>query len=300
MTINSMTGFGRSEGIALDGKLSWVWELRSVNGKGLDVRLRLPPGFEALEPKVRQAVAERLARGNLNITLSVSNAAAETGYRINDALLDTLIATATRKAQDGQSQVEPARLDGLMAIKGVVEPADPEPQSEDELIARTTALLDGFDVALERLVEARAAEGVHLSEMLSGHIDQIELLTHAATESAAVQSDALKARLKMQVNALTEASTALSEERLHQEAALLATKADIREEIDRLAVHAVQGRDLLGQGSPCGRKFEFLSQEFNREANTLCSKSTDTDLTQIGLDLKAVIDQFREQIQNVE
>lgn len=300
MAINSMTGFARSEGLALDGRLSWVWELRSVNGKGLDVRLRLPSGLEALESKVRKAVADRLARGNLNITLTVAMTTAVSGYRINESLLDTLIETAARKSRESEGQVEPARLDGLMAIKGVVEAADPEPQSDTERDARSTAVMDGFHVALKSLVEARAAEGTHLADMLASQMERIETLTAAASASSAVQPDALKARLKAQVDALLEASPALSEDRLNQEAAVLATKADIREEIDRLAAHVGQGRDLLGTGSPCGRKFDFLSQEFNREANTLCSKSTDTDLTQIGLDLKAVIDQFREQIQNVE
>lgn len=295
-----MTGFARSEGLALNGAMSWVWELRSVNGKGLDIRLRLPPGFEALEAKVKQATASRLARGNLNITLSIAFTAEASGYRVNHALLDTLIETAALKGVEHAGRVAPARLDGLMAVKGVVEAADPEPQSEDDRQARTKALLEGYDQALDRLVDARAAEGAHLADLVAHQMTRMDSLNTAAAATAATQPEALKARLKAQVDALLEASPSLSEDRLIQEAALLATKADIREEIDRLAAHIAQGRDLLSKGSPCGRKFEFLSQEFNREANTLCSKSTDTALTQIGLDLKAVIDQFREQIQNVE
>lgn len=300
MAINSMTGFARSEGLALDGRLSWVWELRSVNGKGLDVRLRLPPGLEALEPQVRKAAANGLSRGNLNITLSIATTGSANGYRVNESLLDTLIEIATRKGATCADVVAPARLDGLMAVKGVVEAADPEPQSKEEQQDRADALLDGFNLALARLVEARAAEGAHLAALMADQIKTIEGLTAAASASSAVQPDALKARLKAQVDALLGASPALPEDRLVQEVALIATKADIREELDRLTAHVGQGRDLLKNGSPCGRKFEFLSQEFNREANTLCSKSTDTALTQIGLDLKAVIDQFREQIQNVE
>lgn len=295
-----MTGFARSEGLALNGSLSWVWELRSVNGKGLDIRLRLPPGLEALELKIKKATASRLARGNLNATLTIASAHEGSGYRINEPLLDALIETAARKGAEGVDGIAPARLDGLMAVKGVVEAADQGAISEDERQDRMAALLEGYGLALDRLIEARASEGTHLADLLTTQMLDIENFTAAASASAAAQPDALKARLKAQVDALLEVSPAMPEERLTQEAALLATKADIREEIDRLTAHVAQGRDLLSKGSPCGRKLEFLSQEFNREANTLCSKSTDTALTQIGLDLKAVIDQFREQIQNVE
>lgn len=300
MAINSMTGFARSEGLALNGSLSWVWELRSVNGKGLDIRLRLPPGHEALELKVKKATADRIARGNLSATLTIASAEEGSGYNINEALLDKLIETAARKCAERVEGVAPARLDGLFAVKGVVEVADRGAASHEEKEARIAALLEGYDAALERLVEAREAEGAHLSDMLSKQIQVIEDLTESAATSAAAQPEALKSRLKTQVEVLLEASPSLPQERLAQEAALLATKADIREEIDRLTAHVAQGRDLAGKGSPCGRKLEFLAQELNREANTLCSKSTDTDLTQIGLDLKAIIDQFREQIQNVE
>jgi uncharacterized protein (TIGR00255 family) len=295
-----MTGFARSEGLALSGTLSWVWELRSVNGKGLDVRLRLPPGLEALEPKVRQAAADRLARGNINMTLTVSYSDSASGYRVNEDFLDTLIEMAARKAADHPDHIDPARVDGLMAVKGVVEAADPAPKSDDERAAQMEALLAGLNEALEALVEARAGEGSHLADLLSAQIEQITELTRAAATSAAAQPEALKARIKVQIDSLLSASPALPEDRLAQEAALLATKADVREELDRLSAHIAQGRELLGKGSPCGRRLEFLSQEFNREANTLCSKSTDADLTNIGLELKAVIDQFREQIQNVE
>lgn len=300
MAINSMTGFARSEGLALNGALSWTWELRSVNGKSLDIRLRLPPGLEDLEPKVKQATARCLARGNLNITLSIAYTAEASGYRINHTLLDALIETAALKAGAHADRIAPARLDGLMAVKGVVEAADPEPQSEEDRHARSKALLAGYEQALGRLVEARAAEGAHLADLMAQQITNIEALNADAAASSATQPKALKARMQAQVDALLDSSPSLPEDRLVQEAALLATKADIREEIDRLTAHVALGRDLLSTGSPCGRKLEFLSQEFNREANTLCSKSTDTALTQIGLDLKAVIDQFREQIQNVE
>lgn len=300
MTINSMTGFARSEGLALNGSLSWVWELRSVNGKGLDVRLRLPPGLETLEPMVRKAAADRLARGNLNMTLSVSYTDTGSGYRINEEFLDSLIDLAKRKAIEHAPDIAPARMDGLFGLKGVIEPSDPEPKSKEERQDRSEALIAGLSQALGSLVEARAEEGAHMATLLSSQVDDIEALCGRAAETAAAQPDALRIRIKAQVDALLEASPALSDDRLAQEAALLATKADVREELDRLSAHVAQGRDLMAKGSPCGRRLEFLSQEFNREANTLCSKSSDADLTKIGLELKAVIDQFREQIQNVE
>ncbi|MBT5242106.1 MAG: YicC family protein [Rhodospirillaceae bacterium] len=300
MGINSMTGFARSEGLALSGTLSWVWELRSVNGKGLDVRLRLPPGLEALEPKVRKAAADHLARGNVTLNLTVTYTDSASGYRINEDFLDTLIDLAKRKAADHAGEIGPANLDGLIAVKGVVEAADPEPKSDQDRQVRMDALLAGLDQALGSLVEARASEGAHLATLLFAQVDQMESLTSQAATLAAGRPEALKVRIKTQVEALLDASPALPEDRLAQEAALLATKADVREELDRLAAHIAQGREQLAKGSPCGRRLEFLSQEFNREANTLCSKSSDADLTTIGLELKAVIDQFREQIQNVE
>ena len=300
MGINSMTGFARSEGTPPDDSRSGVWELRSVNGKGWDIRLRLPPGQEGLESKVRQMAANQLNRGNLNISLAVAYKGSADGYQINQQFLDTLIALAANKAADLPGGVGPATLDGLMAVKGVVEASDPSAKTEDEQSMRIESLLGGLDQALVSLVRARQEEGQHLSETLTTQLSEMESLTAAASNTAASQPDALRARLKAQVDALLDGSSSLPEERLAQEAAVLATKADVREELDRLAAHIAQGRDLVTKGSPCGRRLEFLSQEFNREANTLCSKSTDGDLTRIGLDLKAVIDQFREQIQNVE
>ncbi len=300
MGIKSMTGFARSEGVAQNAALSWVWELRTVNGKGLDIRLRLPSGLDALEPKVRQAAAGHLARGNLNVVLTIGFTDSASGYRVNEDFLDELIAVANRKASSLPAGIGPASLDGLIAVRGVVEPADPTPKSDEDLAARTTALLAGLDEAFDSLVQARRDEGQHLAGMLAGQLAEMESLTAEAKATAATQPEALKARIKTQVDTMLEVSPALPEERLAQEAALLAPKADVREELDRLAAHIAQGRDLLTKGSPCGRRLEFLSQEFNREANTLCSKSTDSDLTKVGLNLKAVIDQFREQIQNVE
>lgn len=295
-----MTGFARSEGVALDGALSWSWEVRSVNGKGLDVRLRLPSGLEALEPAVRKGVAQHLTRGNVNLTLSATYTDESSAYQVNEAFLDALIDLSARKVAAHQNKVREASIDGLLAVKGVVEAADQDLKSEHDRAARSEALLSGLSSALSAVVDARAAEGAHLGALLNDQLDQIDALVVRATNLAAVQPSALKARLKAQVDALLESSPALSEERLTQEAALLAAKADIREELDRLIGHVAQGRDMLAKGGSCGRRLEFLSQEFNREANTLCAKSSDSDLTNLGLELKAVIDQFREQIQNVE
>ena len=294
MGINSMTGFARREGTMPDDSLSWVWELRLVNGKGLDIRLRLPSGQEGLEPKVRQAAARELSRGNLNVSLAVTYKGSADGYQINQEFLDTLIGLAANKAAGLPEGVGPATLDGLMAVKGVVEVSDLSAKTEDEQSARTEALLGGLDQAIASLVQARQEEGRHLSETLTAQLSEMESLTAAAGNTAASQPDALRARLKAQVEALLDGTSSLPEDRLLQEAAVLATKADVREELDRLTAHIAQGRDLVTKGSPCGRRLEFLSQELNREANTLCSKSTDAELTRIGLDLKAVIDQFRE------
>lgn len=300
MGINSMTGFARSEGVALNGALSWVWELRSVNGKGLDVRLRFPPGLEGIEAPARKAAASKIARGNVKLNLTATMAGSGSGFRVNEDFLDELIELAKRKAGDNASEIGPANLDGLISAKGVVEAADPEPKSEEDRQACIDALLEGLEQAIGSLVEARAGEGAHLATLLSSQLDQMEALTSQATSNAATQPGALKLRVKTQVEALLDASDSLSEDRLAQEAALLATKADVREELDRLTAHIAQGRELMEKGSPCGRRLEFLSQEFNREANTLCSKSSDAGLTAIGLEIKAVIDQFREQIQNIE
>jgi uncharacterized protein (TIGR00255 family) len=295
-----MTGFARAEGSLADGQGAWVWEARSVNGKGLDVRLRLPPGAEALEPAVRKRASARMSRGNVTLALHLTQAADAQVYKVNEVLLDSLIDIAMRKSGAERDRVAPPRIDALLAVKGVVEAADNTFATDAERDARHAELLAGLDQALDKLSEARAAEGVHLGDMLSRHLETIDKLTADAAALAALQPAVLRERLKAQVDALLESSSKFSEDRLAQEAAVLATKADVREELDRLTAHVSQGRTLLENGDPCGRKLEFLSQEFNREANTLCSKSTDVELTRIGLELKAAIDQFREQIQNVE
>ena len=290
-----MTGFARAEG-QHDG-LGWAWELKSVNGRGLDIRTRAPQGFESLEPLARQKLGEALKRGNVNVSLVVERRAGEAGIRINRAVLDQVLALQAELA--GKVDAAPPRLDSLLAVRGVVE-ASEEEAGEEARAARDADVLAGLEQAVKALVASRLEEGARLAAMLTGHLDRIEALTTQAKALGSVQPEALKARLRQQVAELLEASPALNEDRLAQEAALLATKADIREELDRLAAHIAAARELMQAGSQIGRRFDFLCQEFNREANTLCSKSGDTELTRIGLELKAVIDQLKEQVQNVE
>jgi uncharacterized protein (TIGR00255 family) len=301
--ITSMTGFARTEG-RLEGKtpFAWSWEARSVNGKNLEVRVRVPHGYESLEIPARTAAAELFARGSLNLVLTVTAETATRDVAIDEGLLDQLIALAARKVAglslEAKTVVEPARLDGLMALAQTR--AAGEVVDSAALAERDAGLLAGLKTALERLGLARRQEGVQLGSVVAGHIDTIAALSAEARSLAATQPEAIKARLLQQIDELAAAVPALAPERLAQEAMLLAVKADIREELDRLAAHVEQARAILSKGEPCGRRLDFLSQEFNREANTLCSKSSDVALTRLGLALKSVIDQFREQIQNIE
>ena len=300
-SIASMTGFARGEGVdapELHPGLHWAWELKSVNGRNLEVRCRLPPGFEALEPVARAAVAERCKRGNVTVNLTLARGSEPPRVRINRELLDQLIALAGEL--QGRINAEPPRLDGLISVRGVVEVVEEAEPSEEQRTERTSRLTASLGRAIEALVAMRRDEGRKLAGLVGAHLDGIESLCARAAATAAAQPAALKARLKQQVEALLDASPALPEERLAQEAALLVTKADVREELDRLAAHVAAARKLLAEGGAVGRKFDFLCQEFNREANTLCSKSADVELTAIGLDLKATIDQLREQVQNIE
>ncbi len=288
-----MTGFARSEGEF--GLYSWAWEARSVNSKSLDVRSRIASGFDRLEPAVRGAAAERLKRGNVSLTLSLKTAERPQRMRINRELLDDLIKLAGEFEDAGAAR---PRLDALLAVRGVIEMVEEE--DEAERAGAEAGMLESMTAVLDQLADARLEEGARLEPVLVGHIDRIETLVAAAKGCAATQPAALTARLRSQVAELLQASPALPEERLAQEAALLVAKADIREEIDRLAAHIEQARELISEGVAVGRRLDFLCQEFNREANTVCSKAADVELTRIGLDLKAVIEQLREQIQNIE
>lgn len=295
MTVSSMTGFARADGHE-DGA-SWVWELKSVNSKSLDLRFRLPPGLESLELPLRTGLAQRLRRGALAVTLTLTRGATTAGVRINRAALAQLAAASQELVAQGRAA--PPRADGLLALRGVIESGD-EPEDEAQRERRQAALLASWEQALDGLVAMRRGEGARLIPALEARLAEIARLAAAAEDSAAAQPEALKARLRESVAALLDASPALPPERLAQEAALLVAKADIREEIDRLAAHVVAAQELLAEGGAIGRRFDFLCQEFNREANTLCSKSADVALTRVGLDLKAVIEQLREQVQNLE
>ncbi len=295
MPIASMTGFARAAGRL--GTRGWTWELRSVNSRGLDVRLRLPPGSEALEVPVRAAVPEKLKRGAVTINLQVAEETGGGQYRINTQMIEQLLGLA--ESFRGRVDPGPPRMDALLAVRGVVEPIV-EDEDDAAREARHQAMLAGMAEALKQLVAARAAEGARVEQILLQRLAEIEALVGRAGQTAALQPDAIKARLKQQVQALLDAAPALTEDRLMQEAAMIAAKADVREELDRLVSHLTAARDLLKRGGAVGRQLDFLCQEFNREANTLCSKSADMDLTRIGLDLKTAIEQLREQAANVE
>ena len=304
IVVMSMTGFARAEGrIEAPVVFSWVWEAKSVNSKGLDVRLRLPHGLEALEVAVRTAVGRFFKRGTFTISLTMTSDLQTNDAGIDETILDALIKLSRQKAEQlgpkviGKA-VAPARLDALMAIaqsRGQVEGMTAEAKA-----ARNDVLMEGLAEVLEALALTRSQEGAELASIVSGHLDTIACLCDDASRLAALQPEALKERLAGQVQELMNASPALPEEKLAQESALLALKFDTREELDRLTAHVVQARELLSKGEPCGRRLDFLCQEFNREANTLCSKSSDMALTRIGLNLRSTIDQLREQVQNIE
>jgi len=291
-----MTGFARIEGH--EDLCAWTWEVKSVNGKGRDIRLRLPSGFERLEQTVRERAAGCIGRGNVTANLNLDWTGTFSGYRVNGDLLDKVLALLP-EIEKRLPEVGPPRVDGILGLRGIIEPEETE-RSEEDLQALDAALLKGLDIALEALCGMRADEGARLAEVLGKQIDEIEGLCASAAKLAATQPDAIKERLRRQVSELMEAAPALSEERLAQEAAVLMVKADVREELDRLHAHVAAARELLSQDGAVGRKLDFLCQEFNREANTLCSKSADVELTRLGLDFKAAIEQFREQVQNIE
>ncbi len=296
MKLQSMTGFARVA--AEHDGAAFAWEVKSVNGKSVEARLRLPQGFERLEPTVRQSVQKRFARGSFQATLTVSRSSgAQVQPVVNEAFLRDVAELANRLVE--QHGAAPASADGLLALRGVFDMPETV-ESEEERTALDAAILACFEAALAGLEQARCAEGEALRSLLSDHVSAIETLTLKAEADPSREPAAIRARLAEQVRLLLEASPALDEARLNMEAAFLATKADIREEIDRLKTHVASARSLLAGGGAIGRKLDFLAQEFNRESNTLCSKSNAAAVTAIGLELKAVVDQFREQVQNLE
>ncbi len=295
MTVSSMTGFAQTAGAA--GDYSWSWELKSVNSRGLDLRCRLHGGLDALEVAARAAATKRFHRGNVTMNLTMNRPGATAEIRINEDVLGAVLAAAAELAK--RIDAPPPSVDGLLAMRGVLETVERE-DSEAERKTLEAGVLATLDEALDGLATDRASEGRRLDGIVAGQIETIAELTAAAGQLAAVQPAALKARLQRQVAALLDNADGLAEDRLLQEAAVLATKADVREELDRLAAHVDAARELLADQGAVGRRLDFLAQEFNREANTLCSKSQDAALTKVGIELKTVIDQFREQAQNIE
>ena len=291
--VSSMTGFARAEGEA-DG-ISWAWELKSVNSRSLDLRLRLPPGFDVLEPQLRAALARSCRRGNISATLSVTRLSPPV-VRVNREMLAQIVGLLNELA--GQIQAAPPRLDGLIGLRGIVETVEDEPEAVIE--ARRTAVLDGWSAALDRLARARSDEGARLFAVLSSQCGELAGLVEAAAGSAAAQPAAIRERLEGLLAELTGLAPTMPEERVAQELAMLVTRADVREELDRLRAHIAQAGELLQRADAVGRQLDFLCQELNREANTLCSKSASLELTRVGLALKAGIEQFREQVQNLE
>jgi uncharacterized protein (TIGR00255 family) len=293
--LSSMTGYARAQG-GVPG-ISFSVEIKTVNARGLDVRMRMTPGYDALEGEIRRRIGKALARGSVTVNLNVDREGEGGRVVVNRQALDAVL-EAIKEIGALTNSPRPTP-DGILGLKGVLEQHDAplDPEAEEAL---HVAIHKAVDSALDDLRTSRRAEGVHLGEILSAQVTEIARLRDLAAQHPTQSRDAALARLKDDIADLVAANAGLSEDRLAQEALLLATKADIREELDRLGAHVKSARALLAEGGPVGRKLDFLSQEFNREANTLCSKSNAADLTAIGLDLKAVIDQFREQVQNLE
>ncbi len=283
----SMTGYAQTEGQT--GNLNWRLEIKSVNSKGFDLRCRLPSGFDATEAAARSLIAQKIKRGSLTLGLHLQAAGGAKGARLNRALLDDVLKVAKELSS------ESIKLEHLLAVRGVIETDESTLEASPELLA---AVDKAMITALEKLLSTRLIEGSHLKAVLVEHLAQIEKLTGDAKAEAAKAPHALRDKLLEQLKELTKQS--LSEDRMAQEAALLASKADITEEINRLLGHVSAVRALLNEGGAIGRKLDFMCQELNREANTLCSKSTTLALTNIGVELKVIIEQFREQVQNVE
>lgn len=295
MPLRSMTGFARQDGAL--GASTWHWEVRSVNNRGLDLRLRLPPGLEALEPAVREAVTKRVTRGSVTVNLRAETETGDTTVRLNETVLKQAIKAAEHIRQ--LTGGPPPSPEGLLGLKGVLEVIEAEPD-EAETARLHAAMLAGFNAALEGMVAARAAEGERLGAVLRAQVGEVERLVRLVEEAPGRRPEAIKARIKEMVAKLLDNGTAFDSARLHQEAILIATRSDVEEELKRLHSHIAAAREMLADGNAIGRKLDFLAQEFNREANTLTSKAGDAEISRHGLALKVVIDQFREQVQNIE
>lgn len=298
MALSSMTGFADLAG-RCDG-FSWVWEVRSVNGRGLDIRARLPEGFEGLEPRIRGGIAKVAQRGSVTVGLRLSRGGGSAAPRINPDALEAAIQAAEAVGEAAARLglgLAPMTAADLLAVRGVLETEVAQPADNTEVLA---ALAEEIDRLAERLGAARAAEGRELARLIATQIDRVAALVRDARASAEARAARTGMLLRTRIEAVLAGTTLVEEGRLAQELALIAVKADVTEELDRLEAHVAAARKLLDGSGPVGRKLDFLIQEFNREANTLCAKAGATDLTAIGLDMKVVIDQMREQVQNVE
>lgn len=296
MSLSGMTGFARAEGAV--GDVRWLWEARSVNGRTLDFKLRLPLGFDRLEAPARELAQARFKRGSLQVSLSLRREAQRAGPRIDLAAIEALIAAGRPLVEAGL--VAPPRLDGLLQVRGVLVGGDePEAEAPEARAALEAALLAGLEAALEGLAAARLEEGAVLLRLMGGLVDQIGAGADAARTLATTQPQAILQRIQARMAALAQ-EVVVDPQRLAQEAALIAARADVQEELDRLGAHAAEARTLLAGAGPVGRRFEFLTQELMREANTLSAKSNDLALTRAALDLKTAIDQLKEQAANVE
>jgi uncharacterized protein (TIGR00255 family) len=293
--ISGMTGFARREGA--HGLWTWSVEARSVNGRNLEARFRGPQGFESLDRVVREASQARFQRGQINIALQAKRAETPGKVRVNAEELNRLVALSQTYVAAGH--VATPRFDGLLAVRGVLESGE-EGDDEAERRKVETAMTASIEAALDGLKLSREEEGTALTGVLLGLVDRIEALTAQAEVLAAAQGPALKERFTARITELVGVGSAGLEDRIVAEAAMLAVKADVREELDRLVAHVAGARAQIGEGGAVGRRLDFLAQEFMRESNTLCSKSASAALTAVGLDLKAAVEQFREQIQNVE
>ncbi len=295
MTISSMTGFARSAGA--HGNFTWAWELKSVNGKSFDAKLRLPQSLDHIEPTARATLMQGFKRGNVQASLSTVGTETEEKIAVNEVVLNNYIALAEKLRERLGS--EKLSAESFLTLKGVFEYAT-TPISDEEQASLDKEILASLNEAVKALGKARLAEGAQLLKILSAQINRIEELTIAARDNPSRTPETIRARLKDQVTRLLETGASFDQERLHQEAVMIATRADIQEEVDRLIGHVETARELLTSKEPVGRKLDFLAQEFNREANTLCSKAGDKAMTTIGLELKTTIDQLREQVQNIE
>lgn len=295
MTLQSMTGFARTQGQFEE--TSWVWELRSVNGKGLDLRLRIPSGFEALEVKSRKLLTTYFTRGNVQISLSVTQSSSASLPYINQEAVSTLLEAAKELQQRVGGDLPSAAE--LMAMRGVVELQEKQ-LNDEEKDTLHLAILESLKEAAEALLSMRQGEGRAIAEVLRQQVEKIEQLHRQIEANDARSPEAIKQQLQTQIDKIVENNAEFDDQRLYQEVAILAAKADLQEELDRLVVHVKAAQDLLRSDGPVGRRLDFLAQEFNRECNTICSKSNSAEVTSIGLDMKLIIDQFREQLQNME